>query len=206
MIRRKTINGNEYYYEQKSYRDKNGKVKTEHVKYIGKYEPKISETTIRKIKTEEKFLSYPKQTPKYKEEIEKYYGFTDNPNEAGYITDNGKMLDFSGKSEVTDERTKKELSNNRPLDHREVRRFIKTDESDPDYIKIYAENTGSIRLNQSGNTYLDIYKKPNPEQFKTIRRIKEPLGVYIVDYDIKGKKGSFEAVSFIEFQRKIEEI
>jgi hypothetical protein len=35
VIRKKNIGGNEYYYEQRSYRD-NGKVKTKHIRYIGK--------------------------------------------------------------------------------------------------------------------------------------------------------------------------
>lgn len=234
-IRKKIINGNEYYYEQKSVRVGN-KVKTEHVRYIGKINNVVPN---KQTQNKNNFVFDD-------DKIRKHFGYTDNPNEAGYILSDGKMLDFSGRANATGYKDRKPISkngdylaNNRVVDHREIYQFtinnkayrneiekekkrkitINTPEDEIaqnlDVISIYGKERGSIRLNTSKKTYsnyesetifLDIQKKPTDKQFDTIRKIKDKQGIYIVDYtDDKNKMISFEAKNINELKAKITE-
>lgn len=86
-VRKKTINGKDYYYEQQSYRDSNGNVKTKHIKYLGttqlkkgtNLEYKEHSTTLTKLKkgkitekqaSEEIAQSHLKEDPNYYNKME----------------------------------------------------------------------------------------------------------------------------------------
>lgn len=140
-------------------------------------------------------------------------GYTKNSKEGGYIMPNGEMLDFSGRNNATGYYHRKPkkgqpdyLANNRNSDHREVAQYINKDNdedrSNPtDNIRTFSKETGAIRMNDSGDLYLEIYEKPTYQQKLTIQRIKHKQGIIIVDRHYNGKLESKEYKTYEEFAK-----
>lgn len=175
-IRTKNIKGNTYSYEQESYRE-NGKVKTRHIKYIGNdTDYRLSNTTRKETHTEKINILNKKAI--------NFFGLTENENEAGYILQDGKMLDFSGRYNAVGYENKKPknnepdyLKNQRSIDHREINSILndKKRETRYDSIKEYGEETGSIRLTKA--TYdkdinVEFFKKPTFQQLTRLKSIQ----------------------------------
>jgi hypothetical protein len=87
----------------------------------------------------------------------KIFGITDNPENAGYILTDGRMLDMS------------EARSGRTLDHRSIERAMgeKWTEAMREFM-----NMGNVRLECTGKTIvLDFKKRPTSDQLYTIRTI-----------------------------------
>ena len=91
-------------------------------------------------------------------------GLTEDLNEAGYVLEDGRLLDFSGKRSGGEYGVRWE-------DHREVNIPTKEYfESPTDLMWSFMNTTGAIRIdNNSG--MIDIYNKPTKSQLKIIRKI-----------------------------------
>lgn len=103
--------------------------------------------------------------PKLESMAVRTLGYTNDPSKAGFILQNGKMINLSAEGYSRD------------LDHREVSSFIsdlmpQTDErrTSSDNLQLFLEHTGAIRMSISGNSFVSqIVKKPSSNQLKTIR-------------------------------------
>lgn len=106
----------------------------------------------------------------YINKAEKYFGTTTDYRLAGYLTVNGKMLDFSD-----GQRT-------RVQDHREINDvldFLGDDANFSDGL-INFMNMGNIRLNSYG---IDIAKQPNNNQISVLKKIFDKLkGEVTIDF------------------------
>ena len=104
------------------------------------------------------------------------FGTTDDPREAGYILQDGTMLDFSGKVEGGSPGT-------RSYDHRQIG-SIMDDLSGYDSLVEFASKTGSIRASISGNSMIiDIYGPITRSQFEQLQDASF-YGVEEIYYDI----------------------
>ena len=100
------------------------------------------------------------------------FGLTDSIEEAGWLLDNGDMLDFSGKREGGQ-------AGMRSLDHRDINRALINDEgpetdSATDAMVYFAQETRAMRVSyfgpfDDGNTAIDIYRKPTQAQWNVVR-------------------------------------
>lgn len=123
----------------------------------------------------------PSANPQRVARAKKEFGVTYDMAEAGYITTDGSMLDFSGKKEGGPGHV-------RYMDHREINRVFDTD-NDSDYWNLtkymnafIAE--GNIRLmDEVGVTMGEI--EPTPKQYnvlkKFIERVKNSSGAFYLD-------------------------
>ena len=165
-IRRKTINNQEYFYEQSSERI-NGKVKTKTVRYIGK-SLGITNNQTKNLGT----------TQSTKEKLQnnaiKEFGTTDKLTEAGYILEDGRMLDFSGKNDGG-------TPNTRNYDHREINRAINNEqltkeerefskESTYNDVFLFMDKTKATRVDFLNDIKIDTNTKITQEQALIIRR------------------------------------
>ncbi len=101
---------------------------------------------------------------------ESYFGTTKDFNEAGYLTLNGKLLDFSGKKFGGD-------AGERALDHRQINEITEDQNIGMDDFV----GMGNIRLSpESGG--MDIIKMPNESQLPVIKKYIENFdGEIIID-------------------------
>lgn len=132
----------------------------------------------------------------------KEFGLTEDPCEGGFLLENGKFLDFSGKREGGPPGV-------RSYDHRDIGRCIETKSCNNvqsfHEFRLIGIHGNSIRFHTSGcksdfpTVNVIIYEDQNPtdKQWDTIRNsAKEKGGIY---YDILNKEGnhihsgSFEA-------------
>lgn len=105
---------------------------------------------------------------------EKTFGTTFNFKEAGYITVNGKLLDFSGKKQGAP-------GGYRTLDHREISDILDLP-ADAGYSDGLIEfmNQGNIRLQEYG---IDISVMPNEKQVAILKRFFDRLnGEVTIDF------------------------
>jgi len=193
-VRKKNIKGKEYLYEQRSDRV-GGKVKTTHVKYIGK------EGVV------------PNKNENYdaidKKELGKTFGYTEDINEAGYIMTDGKLIDFSGKRQASGYKDGKPLpgkpdylKGGHNLDHREINKVIRTEkltkkekdllkESQSYYMNIFGERTGAIRFFKTKNSInVEFFKKPTSTQLSIIRQSFREGDIIFADFTYKKKSGN----------------
>lgn len=166
----KYINGQPYIYRQESYRV-NGKVRTRHICYVGKGGMCLANSPNKDVvpNTEQQFQE---QKIKFENNAIKEFGKTENFNEAGYMLDNGEMLDFSGKKDGG-------TPNMRSYDHREINRAIfydDLDQTEKEFSKdstyndvlIFMNKTGAIRTDFQNEIKLDMNKNPTQEQKQKI--------------------------------------
>ena len=127
----------------------------------------------------------------------KMFGLTDDPYKAGYITQNGKLLDFSGgwKDNKIDKSVKLYSYDGlivRGIDHDTVKLLYKTKTKGITVQREFQIDTNSIRIsmNKAGYVYLSIQDKQQitPEQIKTLRNIvKVPENLEVIYFDIYDK-------------------
>ena len=117
-----------------------------------------------------KFASTKKIMPE-STKIARHFGYTNDTDLAGYLTPEGKLLDFSGRKQGNTGATL------RAMDHREINSIL--DYNTPALKKLAAENPGSnstgmryfmnkgnIRMQKGG---VDLSIKPTDKQYKIIR-------------------------------------
>ena len=106
------------------------------------------------------------------------FGITTNPREAGYVLPDGRMLDFS-----------RGTSNKRIDDHAAVGMVIvgSTDITGLADIRKFIRETGSIRLNVTGEMNVEIGVLPTPEQIGIINGIIQERSTFY--YDILNPDG-----------------
>lgn len=93
-----------------------------------------------------------------------YYGLTYNFNEAGYILQDGEMLDFSGKNHGGSKNT-------RSYDHRNINIVMEGSEPTPtDSMTKFMKDEGAIRFSFFGDyALLDMEQLPTRDQLSTIK-------------------------------------
>lgn len=136
-------------------------------------------------KTEEK-----QYDPEIESIAENYFGTTTNLKEAGYILNNGKLLDLSGKKFGG-------VAGRRSIDHREVvDAFIESENEDYQDIGFdeFIDN-GAIRYMPEADTFL-IAKMPSESQFEQLKKIIDSkngqVSIEMVHgIDSWGKNGNF---------------
>lgn len=125
--------------------------------------------------------------------VARYFGYTNDLNMAGYMTPEGKLLDFSGRKQGA------YMPNSRQLDHREInqvldyennvelKEMLKGNEHSNSIGMRYFMNRGNIRMQNSG---IDLSVEPTSKQWALIREhIKNNVGdsFYV---DISDKHGN----------------
>ena len=129
------------------------------------------------VNTQKSLKLSPEKIKQNADTAEQYFGTTINPKIAGYLTVNGKMLDFSGKKFGAP-------GYSRTMDHREITDAFE-EYGDDSYsggmVKFMSE--GNIRLSpESGGINLSV--KPNKVQEDQLARyIRTFGGEVIVDFD-----------------------
>lgn len=134
------------------------------------------------------------------EKARKYYGITFNPNKAGYIMSDGKLLDYS------------EGQYGRTLDHRDIQNIIGEPEESKgdrysDYVEPFLNLTGAIRASYMNNEWsVDIQTPPTDAQKKIIVHFHKPGRSFYYDVDKLGIKSFIANASKDDVKEKIEEI
>lgn len=99
-----------------------------------------------------------------------HFGITNDPYEGGYITQDGKMLDFSGRHDGGPDK------GTRTVDHRELPAEL-TNESGTKGLTDFMGKSGAARINYAPNVFgggdlsAEISRPLTPDQIGTIRRI-----------------------------------
>ena len=130
------------------------------------------------VNTQKSLKLSPEAIKQNADTAEQYFGTTINPKVAGYLTVNGKMLDFSGKKFGAS-------GGYRTVDHREIRDALGEDYGGDSYgggmVQFMAE--GNIRLSpESGG--INLSAKPNKVQEDQLARfIRTYGGEVIVDFN-----------------------
>ena len=123
------------------------------------------------------------------DQAKRVFGTTDDYREAGYILPDGSLLDFSGRRQGST------TPGHRYMDHREVilafgpqaRAKMKTAsnyfQANPGSIAMLRfMDAGAVRISkQNGTTFLDIVKRPTPEQRSVLREVLRESEEAIVD-------------------------
>ena len=148
-----------------------------------------------KLAQEENLEIHPKD-----EQARKYYGITFNPNKAGYILRDGKLLDYS------------EGQYERTLDHRDIQNIMDEPEESKgdrysDYVEPFLSLTGAIRASYMNNEWsIDIQTSPTEEQKRIIVNFHKPGRSFYYDVDKFRIQSSIENASKDDVKKKIEEI
>jgi hypothetical protein len=96
------------------------------------------------------------------------FGTTGNFYEAGYITPEGELLDFSGKNDGG-------TPNMRSLDHRDISIIYDTSIDGTDALIKFQKETKSIRFGKynskkyGDSVYFDLIEKPNKKQIELMK-------------------------------------
>ncbi len=130
----------------------------------------------------------------------KHYGITFNPNKAGYILRDGRMLDYS------------EGQYGRTLDHRDIENVMDAPEESKgdrysDYVEPFLNLTGAIRVSYMNNEWsVDIQTSPTDDQRDIMVYWHKPGRSFYYDVDPLGIKTLLEKASKDDVKKKIEEI
>jgi hypothetical protein len=130
---------------------------------------------------------------KWASKLKKEYGITFNLKEAGYILQDGSLIDLSGKRQGGP-------SNTRALDHREVGQVMDEEDfgSESDYMHQFMLESGAIRLSFFGDdVMLDVTQAPTDRQLRIIgRALRQGNGTAVID--VTNVRGSVLASTEIE--------
>ena len=118
------------------------------------------------------------------------FGITKNPNETGFILDDGRRLDFSGRHYAPEYKKKgliqseDYLANNRTVDHGDISEIVKSGELDWGN---FINESGAIRYRPNvGASFVDT-NKPSIKQMETVvndfKKSGEPLYLDIDSVD-----------------------
>jgi hypothetical protein len=133
------------------------------------------------------------------------FGLTDDPQEAGFILENGDMLDFSGKNQGGS-------PGRRALDHRQIAQVFVGDTPEyTDGMKWFMDKAGLIRMSYSGDLQLDFAGPPTRAQRDLIESIgMQSDGIY---WDVsrwfdgeEGEEGRFDVLGDGYTSNDLEEI
>jgi hypothetical protein len=124
-----------------------------------------------------------------------HFGTTTDPFEAGYITHDGNMLDFSGRHTGDGE------PGNRIYDHRDLPSELTNGKRSSEGMGEFQRNSGAVRMNYvgnglgSGDLSAEIVKPLTPDQIGTIRKIARGgnLTLDVVDKDTGKVTSTFAA-------------
>lgn len=116
-------------------------------------------------------------------DAEQYFGTTVDFREAGYLTTNGKLLDFSGVKFGA-------RKGQRSMDHREIADIYENEDLGGGEAMVAFMNDGNIRMAPE-IPGIDISVKPNEQQEKILRRYFERYNGYIT-LDISNEYGDNE--------------
>lgn len=116
-------------------------------------------------------------------DAEQYFGTTVDFREAGYLTTNGKLLDFSGVKFGA-------RKGQRSMDHREIADIYEDEDLGGGEAMVAFMNDGNIRMAPE-IPGIDISVKPNEQQEKILRRYFERYNGYIT-LDISNEYGDNE--------------
>lgn len=140
-----------------------------------------------------------KQLAAMDKKIEKEFGFTSDPREAGFIDRKGRMIDLSGKNIGGP-------GGYRARDHREIEQVFESPKVKADAMGTRSQNlfeymheAKSIRISDHGNVLnLDFAGRPTMEQLKQIIKISQDRAVIYADLtDTKGnviRSGEFQTI------------
>lgn len=130
-------------------------------------------------------------------EAVKVFKTTKNFNEAGYLTTDGKLLDFSGKHEV-DSGDKRFLNNQRSVDHRQISEI----EYQGELTDMYSfMELGNVRLKPESAGF-ELSKPINDKQKKILSKyINEFDGEILLDLNQPGSFGKTQTFS-VEYPKK----
>lgn len=107
-------------------------------------------------------------------------GITENPYEAGFILEDGTMLDFSGKSQG-------DRAGVRNLEHNEISAILEDIPSGIEAKYIFVQKTNAIRMSLRSNSdlrvFLGIKQTPTGKQWD---KIEEVRGMGGINYQIYG--------------------
>lgn len=117
------------------------------------------------------------------ENAEEYFGTTVDFREAGYLTTNGKLLDFSGVKFGA-------RKGQRSMDHREIADIYEAEDLDGGEAMVAFMNEGNIRMAPE-IPGIDISVKPNEQQEKILRRYFDRYNGYIT-LDVSNEYGDNE--------------
>ena len=129
-----------------------------------------------------------------------HYGITFNPNKAGYVLRDGRMLDYS------------EGQYGRTLDHRDIENVMDAPEESKgdrysDYVEPFLNLTGAIRASYMNNEWsVDIQTSPTDAQRDIMVHWHKPGRSFYYDVDPLGIKTLLEKASKDDVKKKIEEI
>lgn len=140
-------------------------VKNNNGKILKEIYPRWVETISYVLGLKKKHNEVSEFKPKLESMAIKTLGYTNDPSKAGFILQNGKMINLSAEGYSRD------------LDHREVSSFIsdlmpQTDEkrTSSDNLQLFLEHTGAIRMAISNKAFVaQIVKIPSSGQLKTIK-------------------------------------
>jgi len=141
------------------------------------------------------------------------YKTTENPQEAGFILNDGSMLDFSGRNEACgykDSKPTKDdyLRNQRNTDHRDIYRIMNREYS-TETMDYFGKKTNAIRMTtyNKDSMSINLYGKPSQKQLTRLRNIYYKGMIIYTDFDYKrtskGTAMSKEFKTFKEFEDNI---
>lgn len=131
------------------------------------------------IKQEENQHRTPEEAIK---QAKKTLGLTDNFNEAGYMLQDGSLLDFSGRSQGSN------AYNQRTIDHREINEF--------GYDMNEFIDLGNIRLQPESNGF-ELMKEPTEQQYNKLKEyINKSNGEVFIDIYKNGKMGLYDTADY----------
>jgi hypothetical protein len=117
----------------------------------------------------------------------KYFGTTNNFKESGYLTTDGKLLDFSGRHEGNT------INGVRYVDHREIQ-SVESKVGSTDMIDFMS--MGNIRMESESDGF-EITKPPTPEQVKILKQyISQTKQGVLVDFSEPGQYNTIFSVEY----------
>jgi len=142
-----------------------------------------------------------KLKPNYEKLAVNKFGITNNLDEAGYILNDGRLLDFSGRSQATGytkingmfkANEKDYLKGSRNIDHREIAKSVNTlSSNDWDKVTSFEKGTNALRYSKNSDN-ISISKLPNQKltdnQYRQLKNpyIKGQTEYYVDIIDNKG--------------------
>lgn len=131
------------------------------------------------IDKEEKQHRNPEESIK---QAKKELGLTNNFKEAGYMLQDGSLLDFSGRSQGSN------AYNQRTMDHREINQF--------GYDMNEFIDLGNIRMQPESNGF-ELMKEPTEQQYKKLKEyIDKANGEVYIDIYKNGHMGTYDTADY----------
>jgi len=142
---------------------------------------------VKKSKELRRALTKKKQMEALDRKIEKEFGFTNIPEDAGFLDRKGRMIDLSGRNQGN-------IYGGRVRDHREVERVFESPKVKADAMGTRSQNlfeymseANSIRISDHGTVFnVDFAKEPTRAQVTMLKAITKRKLIYA---DLTSTKG-----------------